>query len=189
MTSWDTATPEQIIADIRAARTRLMEQDEFARQMYFTVNHIMHKVRMRELKEDVAEKMLRALLDGSPPDYRTLYLDAVRTSLAAKVYHSAPSEFRAQIEAEGLRMALPSDGQHNINAAGQPRAVYVAPEPDRAGLWALTDEWDIWEIDTNAFVWQHDQMNLGCWAVLHDIPRNKIRLFETRTLAGVRAKA
>lgn len=187
--SWDTASAEEIIANIRAAKAKIENDHKENLGRWQVMNHIMHKVNVRELKPEIGLKMFRAIEAGAVVDYRTLYLDAVRVPLPETVYHSAPTEFRAQIEAEGLRAALPSDGHWNINASGQPRAVYVAPEPDRAGLWALTDSWDIWEIDTNAFVWQHDQMNEGCWAILHDIPVKKIRLFETRTLANVRAKA
>lgn len=184
MTSWDQATPEEILADIKNFKAKIEKDYKEGLALWALLNHIQYKVNVGELKYEIAEKMVASIRDGGPQDYRKLYIAAVRLPLPSEVYHSAPREFRAQIAAEGLRMALPSDGPWNMNAAAQPRAVYAAPEPDRIGLWALTEEWDIWEIDTGGLLWQHDDLNVGCYAILRDIPAGRIRLFETRTLVN-----
>lgn len=189
MTFWDQASAEEIIADIENFKEKIEKDHKESLALWQLVNHIQHKVNMRELKPEVAVEMLTSLRECGPQDYRKLYIAAVRVPLPPKVYHSAPSEFRAQIEAEGLRMALPSDGHWNMNAGGQPRAVYLSPEPDELGMWATTEEWDIWEVTTKSLTWRHDDMNIGCWAVLQDIPAEQVRFIGTRTLAGVRAKA
>jgi len=143
--------------------------------------HIRYKANVRELREDVAHEMLVLLASGAEPDYRALYLAVVRKPLAEIAFHSAPSEFRESIQQHGLRMALPSDGRWNMNAHGQPRAVYLGPEPDERGRWATTDEWDIWEVRTEGLEWQHDPINESCWAVTQDIAPDRIRLVSTQT--------
>lgn len=176
---WDTSSAEEIITNVQAAKAKIEADHKQQLGLWQVVHHIGYKVQTRELKPEVAEKMLRAVEAGEEPDYRKLYLAAVRVAPGKVAYHSAPSLLRAQIVAEGLRAALPSDSHWNINAAGQPKAVYLAPEPDEIGKWATTKQWDVWEVETNGLTWQHDQMNEGCWAVLGDIPADKIHLFAT----------
>ena len=141
--------------------------------------HIDYKHSIGELKTEIATKMMTALEQGAEPDYHKLYIAAVHVPLPRVAYHSSPTEFRAQIVAQGLRMALPSDGHWNINAGGQPRAVYLSPKPDEVGQWASTDEWDVWEVQTEGLTWQHDQLNEICYAILQDIPPEKIRMIAT----------
>ena len=174
--SWDTATPQEVIESILAVRDRIRE-DASKVTSWDVARHIDYKHSVGELKSETALKMLTALEQGAEPDYRKLYLAAVRVPLTPKAYHTAPAEFRAQIAAQGLLMALPSDGKWNINASSQSRAVYLGPEPDEIGKFALTEAWDVWEVDTNGLTWEHDKMNEGCWAVLMDIPVEKIRLY------------
>jgi hypothetical protein len=122
--------------------------------------------------------MLDALAAGAEADYRALYLAVVRKPLPEIAYHTAPREFRSSIKEHGLRMARPSDGYWNINAAGQPTAVYLAPEPDERGHWATTETWDIWQVHTAGLDWQHDPINEGCWAVTQDISADRLTIWE-----------
>lgn len=171
---WDDprSTP---VADISEMRRRV-ENPTPAEEV---ANHIRYKAWCRELPEETALKMLVALENGAEPDYRKLYIAAVRVPLALTAYHTSPVEFHAQIAAEGLRMALPSDGRWNINASGQPKGVYLGPQPDYNGQWAVTDHWDIWQVDTTGLPWQHDPMNETCWVVEQDIPPERLTFFGT----------
>lgn len=172
---WDTASANEIMGDLLRAKVRAETEYESIP----TLRHIQHKVNLGELKPEIAEKMVYALQHGAEPNYRSLLIDALRSPLAPVAYHTAPSELRALIQAQGLRMALPADGHWNINAGGQPRAVYLAPEPDVFGKFALTQEWDIWEVTTDRLRWSYDQINWGCWAVTQDISPDRLRLHST----------
>lgn len=176
---WDTATAEEIIADIKNFKAKIEHDHAENLALWQLVHHIQHKVNMGELKPEIAEKMVASIREGGPQDYRKLYIAAVRVPLPKMAYHSSPTQFRAQIATQGLRMALPSDGHWNINAGGQPRAVYLSPQPDELGQWSTTGEWDVWEVQTEGLTWQHDQMNEICYAILQDIPPEKIRMIGT----------
>lgn len=154
-----------------------------------TATHIRHKMAMGELRSEVGHAMLALLQYGVFNDYQALYKAVTQVPLGKTAYHTAPVEFRGKINAQGLKRALPADGPWNINAGGQPLAVYVALEPDLVGRFALTDAWDIWEIDTEGLPWEFDQMNEGCYAILQDIPREKIRLLHAAWSPWVRPSA
>lgn len=162
----------------KARRDGMTEEQTRAAEREAVERHIRYKASVRELRQEVADGMLAALEGGADPDYRTLYLAVVRKPMPEVAYHTSPREFRDTIKAEGLKKALPSDGPWNINAHGQPRAVYVGPEPDLIGKWATTDEWDVWEVHTGGTEWIHDPINEGCWAILEDIPPHRVVLFE-----------
>lgn len=60
------------------------------------------------------------------------------------LFHTAPPEARDSIRRVGLTAGDPSARDHSL--LGQPIGVYATAGPDRHGLWARGDAWDVWEI-------------------------------------------
>jgi hypothetical protein len=148
-------------------------------------HHIEYKRGNRELKPEIAERMLAALDAGADPDYMTLWTAASFQDPPPVVYHTAPATLRAEITAHGLQARQPGRGGNWAREpyAGiektQPPGVYVAAGPDTRGLWAHWQDWDVWEIRRSDLPWCHDTMNPGCWSLAADVPPGQLRLHGT----------
>ncbi|WP_156250822.1 hypothetical protein [Pseudactinotalea terrae] len=100
------------------------------------------------------------------------------------LFHTSPTTNREQILAQGLCARRPSEGPYADLAAGQPVGVYVGPAPDRRGVWAHDDPWDVWEVDTNGVPCQPDVLNPGSTVLLDDVAAARVRLVSTYSWLG-----
>ncbi|MFI9629266.1 hypothetical protein [Streptomyces sp. NPDC052042] len=148
-----------------------------------TRDHIRFKVSCRELDPVVAEQMLRLSEQDPGLDYRVLFQSAIRRDLSDTVFHVSPRSNRGSILAVGLDIRDPRLGRYvRFVPPSQQAAVYVSDLDEAlAGRYAHGDASrnDIWQIDglaSLAPLWEQDQLNPTCWAVLAPIPPRLLTL-------------
>lgn len=157
-------------------------------------HHVEFKREARELREDVAIRMLDALTTGAPADYPALLRAATFITPPAIVYHTAPCPARSSILTAGLAVSQPGEDGSWASLeeaacemlAAQPPGVYVCGEPDARGVWAHWLNWDVWKIVRGEMSWCHDELNPGCWSLQEPVPAFAVRLYGTYTLPTVR---
>lgn len=156
--------------------------------------HIEYKLRCRELRPEIADRMLSsldAMEVDRPADYAQLLEAATFRPLPDRCYHTAPTAARSSILRDGLLANDPREGTWADIAAGLgPVGVYVAAIPDETGRWAhRTVQWDIWSVDTSGLAetdWSHDRFNAGldAWILHQAVPVERVALWGSRSIAA-----
>lgn len=123
-----------------------------------------------ELRHDVAQRILDALDQGAVPHYPALLDAALYPNPPAITFHTTATALRDRIEVEGLTPHTPQ------NVPGQPAGVYVTATPDRRGIWAHEEPWDVWEVDMLCLAWEPDRLNPGHWCLPTGVPTDALRL-------------
>lgn len=127
-------------------------------------HHVRHKVAMRELDPEIAERMLAYPLNPAADiDYQRVLRAATFIPPPLTCYHTAPMSARAAIWLDGLTIGLGQNWGEKM--AGQPPGVYLTPTPDVRGMWAHSSDWDVWAVTMLDRVWEHDTLNPGCYRV------------------------
>lgn len=148
--------------------------------------HVELKLALGELREPVVQRLLEALDRGDDPVYTALLEAATFPPPPPVVYHTASTGIREQVLRAGLEARQPGPAGNWPQAIHwleekQPPGVYVAAEPDRIGVFAHWESWDVWEVRLGDLPWQHDRVNPGCWSLDKNVPAGQVRLAGTYT--------
>lgn len=152
-----------------------------------TLRHIEHKVAMRELSRDVADRMIA--LHGETPSrsYRELHVAALHRPLPDTAFHVTDPRHHLSILERGLQPSDPATGWRSQPPyawlSGQPRAVYLSDVYEAMrGAHSRAVPFHVWRVDgldELAPDWQHDRFNPTCWAVLSPIHPRMLSLHAT----------
>jgi hypothetical protein len=149
-----------------------------------TRRHIHFKVASRELHQDLADAMLRLLVQDPSLDYAALRAAALKREMPDVVFHTSALRNAGSISALGLLAADPADGHAGLLLLNQPTGVYASATPDLIGMWTTGESvWGIWAI-TGAASLPHrqDPLNPEHFVIETDVPRSMVTFCGTASL-------
>jgi len=152
-----------------------------------TLRHIEHKVSMRELSRDVADRMIEPHVEDPTRSYRELHLGALHRPLPDTAFHVTSPEHYLSILEQGLQPADPAIGWRGRSphawVRSQPTAVYLSDVYEAmSGAHSQSLPFHVWRVDgldALAPEWQHDRVNPTCWAVMSPIHPRMLSLHAT----------